>query len=389
MRVIKDFEEPREKKKVPWFKIISCVFAVIFTLMLGYLAIFMEWITLVQGLECIVVIAISIYGSVIIHELGHCFGGTLCKYRFGYLRIGKKALCLGRKEEDERAFVVRQFKIPHSLGGCFMVPPRGVPYEDVPYAPFFLGGGISNLLAIPVCFLFYFPFPETWYVLVIFSFISFLRGIMSLVPSMRDGVANDAQLLKLCQEDPETHRCFLGMMCILGEYAKGKSVGDMPEVWFLGKYPLNEAMPTNPILASVWGATADRFAIRGERFEAKVIYEAMGHAEDLLPILRFQGLYSLLSMMMLEGRIEEAKIYDIPHFIQKQERKLEPHYLFLARYRFGHGKLISDSTRNRNLALSYFEKISSGYPFPGHEQDQRTLLGQLDEVERHYGLWGV
>lgn len=415
----RDFDEPREKKKIPWLFIIPLCLAVLLVLGLSYFALSTEYLSLFQVLECYVVIGICTFGALLFHEMGHLFGGIMCGYRFGFFRIGSRALCRGRKrilsvedeveedddddyddddeddddddeyEEGEKAFMLRHYKMAGSWGQCFMLPPRGVPYNRVSYKMYLLGGGIANLVALPFASLFLIPFQSTWYVVAIFCFISLLFALGSLIPFMYHGKPNDAYAVKLCKEDPECLRAYLNHLCILGEYAKGKSVAEMPAPWFYEKFSLSERMTTNPFIAQVWCHTADRFLINNDIFQAKVIYEAMGHAEGLYLPLRIEGLYNYLYALLLEARVEQAKIYDIPFYIQKKVKKLEPYSMSLSRYRFAHGKLVMDNTRIRNAALHHFEHVAEHTPFHGDIQDQRLLLARLDDVELHYGLWGV
>lgn len=408
----KDFEEPREKKKIPWFQIIPAIIGIITVLALSYFALSTEYLSLFQVLECFVVIGICFFGCVLFHEMGHLFGGIMCGYRFGFFRIGSRAICKGRKlktddmededdddeeEEDEddddeyeeKKFVIRNYKMKGTWSQCFMLPPRGVPYQKVPYKLYLLGGGIANIVSIPFACLFFIPFMSTWYVVAIFITLAVLFALTSLVPMMFHGTPNDAYTVKMCKNDPETLRAYINHLCILGEYAKGKSVRDMPVAWFYGKLSLSERMTTNPFIAQVWCSTADRFLINGEVFQAKVIYESIGNAEGLKLSLRIEGMYNYLYALLLEARVEQAKIYDIPFFIQKQEKKLEKYSMSLSRYRFGHGKLIMDNTRVRNMAVTYFENVAEHTPFYGDILDQRELLARLDDVELHYGLWGV
>lgn len=361
-------------------------------LVLMALTLFLEQITLLLFIKFLIVSLISLVSSTVFHEMGHYLGGILSGYRFGFVRIGFLALCHGQEEEDENPFVIRKYRRTHSLSECFMIPPRGVPYDEVSYKRYLLGGGVFNLLTIPAALAFLIPFGnsfEAWLTILLFSFVALIFSLLSLIPLSVGNVPNDGYTSKLCSYSSDSHFAFVSNGCIEGAFLNGQSIGDMPQPWFYGKFSLSKTMTNDYLQAKLWLYTADRFLIQTELFQAKIIYEAAGNNQDLYPLLRLKGLYKQLYAMLLEARVEQVKIYDIPFFIQKQEKKLEKYHLCFSRYRFGYAKLVSDSTRRRNEALHHFERVAETTPYHGEVEDERILLERLDDVELHYGLWGV
>lgn len=438
------YEYEPEKKKIPWLKLLPLIIGVGVGITLAVLGINpMDYITPWEVVLYILIFFLSTLACIVVHEIGHLLCGLVSGYSFSFLRVGPYTLCKyveqverdleeemksektkkeeekqkketvsseeesDEEEDDEdyeppepKKYQWKKHKIIGLSGQCLMIPPEDVHFDEVPFKFHLYGGGLMNLMSIPIVFISMIPFtglmtssPEAFRAMgissCIFCFVSFISGVANLLPIQIGGMPTDGYTAKLCKNDPESHRAFVDSLQIAHESRRGVSMAEMPQALFYGKFSLSEKMTSNYLIAQIWHCTAYRFLMQGDTFQAKVIFEAIGNCEELIVPLRITGMYNFLYTMLLEARVEQVKIYDIPFSIIKQEKKMEPHTLSLCRYRFGHAKIVSDNTRNRNQSMSNFQRTAETSPFSGEVMDERVLLSRLEEVELHYGLWGV
>ncbi len=285
-------------------------------------------------------------------------------------------------EEPEitRWFQVKKYKVPGTLGQCLLVP---APFRNphyVPYQAYLLGGGLANLLSIPLMSLLLLINRDLWWIVATFAVVALFLALQNLIPMKIGGLPNDGYVIRLCNDDPHSHAAFVYQMRIVGALADGISVGDMPEEWFYAKFPLQERMTSNPIIANLWLETANRFFVHGEIFQAKIIFEALYNAQGLMPMLRQNGLYGFLFAMITEGRIEHAQTYPIGKDLAKRAKKLEKFYPFYCAYSFAYGKLVRQSGKLMKESKLRFEKTSKKYPYDGEVADLRVMMDRLDDV---------
>ncbi len=279
-----------------------------------------------------------------------------------------------------RDWSVKKMKLSGGLGQCSMVPPRHWAYQDVEVAPYLLGGGLANLISIPVFWIPVIFFHNLWWMAGIFTCVALFSAMIKLIPMKLSGTANDGYTAKLCKKDPISHAAFVYELHIAHASLKGVSVGDMPETWFYGKFSMSERMTSNPLIAKIWNDTGDRFLIHGELFQAKIVYEAMSRNDGVSPLMQQIGVYSYLYTLILEGRVEEARLYPIPKHMKKSAEKLSRSLPLFARYQYGYAQLVSENGKNMKIARGKLDKISEIYPYIGALQDEETLIERLDDV---------
>lgn len=441
------YEYTPEKKKIPWMKLLPVILLLGVIITMVVLKINpLDYVTPWEIVLYIAVFFLSLLASILIREVGHVLCGLVSGYTFSYIRVGPYTLCknveqverdiaeelksekqkkeekeakakelsetesqVGEEEEEDdedeyqvepKKFLWIKHKITSFSGSCLMLPPEDTELEDIPFKFFLYGGGLTNLMAIPLIFISMIPLtglmttsPEVFRAMgvssCIFCLVSFVMGLCDLLPIKLNGIPTSAFTAKLCKNDHESHRAFVDQLRIAGEYRRGVSMGEMSQTLFYGKFSLSEKMTSNHLIAQIWQATGYRFLMQGDTFQAKIIFEAIANCEELILQQRIIGMYDFLYTMILEARVEQVKIYDIPFSMIKKEKKMESHTLSLCRYRYGHAKIVSDNTRNRNQSMSNFEISALSSPYSGEITDERVLLGRLEEVELHYGLWGV
>lgn len=375
---MKKYVDIRDRRKIPWFQIATGLTGLALGSILAILTFQKEIITLNEVMMGAVVLAVSMILSATFHEIGHLVTGLLSGYEALIFRIG--TLAVVSDEEARFGFAVKKAAMT-SFGDCIMCPPEEEDYQEVPYELYLRGGGIGNLVSIPVSALFLIPFWDYWYVIAAFALVALVFALTSLIPLKIDGRPNDGYIKKLCDATWDDHSSFVNQLQIINAYYQGTSIGDMPETWFFGKFSLSDRMSSNPLTVAIWHATADRFLVQGELFQAKIIYESIGNQTALSPLTQQNGMYGLLYTMILEGRVEETRIHPIPKFMRRSVKKLVKKYTLYPRFQYGYAMLVSESGKKMKEAMAKFEKIAAVSHLEGQIEDERLLMERLEDVK--------
>jgi hypothetical protein len=165
--------------------------------------------------------------ALIIHECGHLVMAKLTGYRFVSFRIGPLTLVRERGKLKLR----NTGWIKGTGGQCVMLPPETRPAETVPVVPYYLGGGLFNLLtallAVPAGFA-----AENRYVkavLILLGVVSAAQALMNLIPSGQF-VLNDGYQIRQIRNSPADRAVVCNSLRISGH--SELSFSEMPEAYF-------------------------------------------------------------------------------------------------------------------------------------------------------------
>lgn len=93
-----------------------------------------------------------------------------------------------------------------------------------------------------------------------------------------------------------------------------------------------------------------------------------------------RGVFQFLNTMLLEGRVEEVRIYPLPKYMRKSALVLEKSEPLYSRYRHGYSKLVSGKGKGMKDSLAKFEKLALSHPLSVVIDQERQLIERLDEV---------
>lgn len=364
-----------EKKKIPWATWAPGLVGMIFGFVCAEGLVFPQGdLTLEDLVEGILFMVISFVGCGFIHELGHLIGGKLTGYHFLLFRLGSVALY----RNHEGKFSLKKYGIPGTIGQCLLLPPRGVPFRDVEIDWYLLAGGVANFVAALFACIYFIIFPELWKYILTFILISIFFGGINLVPLKVGGICNDGYTRKLCYSDPQAHEALMTQLSVVGEFARGTTLEEMPPAWFYPKFSLQERMTSNPMVAAVWEYTGWRFLLTGDYFQAKIIFESIGHNKDLMDMQRNEALYDYLTAMLLEGRVEEVKLFPVTKGMKRHKKAFSKYFLSGARYDYAYATLVSGNGKRAKEAKAKFEKVAKKYPFEGEILTEESIMEQID-----------
>ena len=182
-------------------------------------------------LQCVYVFVCLVVGyiiGIIVHESGHLVAGLLSGYKFISFRIGS---VMWVKENGK--LLRKRFNIMGTGGQCLMMPPDTDTPEDVPFAMYFLGGGLFNLVTAAICISIGLVV-SNFYFLTLFlalGFISALMCFMNLIP-LNIQFPNDGYNLVLCSRNKAKRIVFYKQLRLNGLLHKGYELSDIPEELF-------------------------------------------------------------------------------------------------------------------------------------------------------------
>ena len=366
--------------------IISISFFTVMGVILGFAMIaFLEW-QLPEGLPssvkavrtCImlVLLYLSWFLHIVIHEAGHLVCGLLTGYSFSSFRIGSIMLL-----KENGKLVIKRLKIAGTGGQCLMAPPEMV-NEKFPVVLYNLGGSLFNLV---VCLLFVpvlIAAPQGG-LLALFSFLMIGMGVISClgngIPLHTKNVDNDGYNAISLGKSKEAMRAFWLQMSMNQQLSKGKRLKDMPDEWF--EMPSDEAMKIN-LVAAIGVSVCNRLMDQ-HRFE-----EADELMEHILEIET--GMIGIHRNLVICDRMYCEMIHEnrqdlLEQFYTKEQKKFMKAmraFPSVIRTEYAYAVLVDKDLKKAGKLLAAFERVAKTYPYPNDINSERELIGIVDEMMR-------
>ena len=366
--------------------IISISFFTVMGVILGFAMIaFLEW-QLPEGLPssvktvrtCImlVLLYLSWFLHIVIHEAGHLVCGLLTGYSFSSFRIGSIMLL-----KENGKLVIKRLKIAGTGGQCLMAPPEMV-NEKFPVVLYNLGGSLFNLV---VCLLFVpvlIAAPQGG-LLALFSFLMIGMGVISClgngIPLHTKNVDNDGYNAISLGKSKEAMRAFWLQMSMNQQLSMGKRLKDMPDEWF--EMPSDEAMKIN-LVAAIGVSVCNRLMDQ-HRFE-----EADKLMEHILEIET--GMIGIHRNLVICDRMYCEMIHEnrqdlLEQFYTKEQKKFMKAmraFPSVIRTEYAYAVLVDKDLKKAGKLLAAFERVAKTYPYPNDINSERELIGIVDEMMR-------
>ena len=182
----------KEKKKPEWQRILSTAFAILASMATGVALAWGNFRFAIDSLPKLLFLLGALYVAmvfhVIIHEAGHLVFGLLTGYKFCSFRIFSFMWL-----QEEGKLKLKRHSLAGTGGQCLMAPPD-MTEGSFPVFWYNMGGSILNLLTSALLllgFLLAQNIPNLAHLLLIFSVLGFLLGILNGVPLRMGAVDND------------------------------------------------------------------------------------------------------------------------------------------------------------------------------------------------------
>lgn len=374
----------KEKKKGKILgHIVSISFFTVMSVILGFaMIVFLEW-QLPEGLPsstkavrtCImlVLLYLSWFLHIVIHEAGHLVGGLLTGYSFSSFRIGSIMLL-----KENGKLVTKRLKIAGTGGQCLMVPPEMV-NGTFPVALYNLGGPIFNLIVslafVPV--LITSPKGGYW---ALFSFlmvgVGIVCGLSNGIPLRTKSVDNDGYNAISLRKNKDAMRAFWIQMKVNEQLRHGVRTKDMPNEWF--QVPSDEAMK-NSMVATIGVYAASRLMDQHRFDEAEALISHILEIETgIVAIHRNLMLCDLIYLELIgqnrPDRLEELYTKDVKKFIKTMKG-----FPSIIRMEYAYYLLAADDPDMAARLNASFEKIAVTYPYPNDINTERELIQIADD----------
>ena len=374
----------KEKKKSRLSShLISISFFTVIGVILGFAMIaFLEWqlpedlpssVKTVRTCIMLVLLYLSWFLHIVIHEAGHLVCGLLTGYSFSSFRIGSIMLL-----KENGKLVTKRLKIAGTGGQCLMAPPEMV-NGKFPVALYNLGGPVFNLVVSLAFVLVLIASPKGGY-LALFSFlmvsVGIICGMSNGIPLRTKSVDNDGYNAISLIKNKDAMRAFWIQMKVNEQLRHGVRTKDMPDEWF--QVPSDEAMK-NSMVATIGVYAASRLIDQHRFNEAEaLIAHILEIQTGIVAIHRNLLLCDLIYLELIgqnrSDRIDELYNKDLKKFIKSMKG-----FPSIIRMEYAYYLLAADDPDMAARLKSSFEKVAATYPYPNDINTERELIEIADD----------
>lgn len=374
----------KEKKKSRLGShLISISFFTVIGVILGFAMIaFLEWqlpenlpsnVKAVRTCIMLLLLYLSWFLHIVIHEAGHLICGLLTGYSFSSFRIGSIMLL-----KENGKLVTKRLKIAGTGGQCLMAPPEMV-NGTFPVALYNLGGPVFNLV-VSLAFVPVLLGSHKGGYLALFSFmmvgVGIVCGISNGIPLRTKSVDNDGYNAISLRKNKDAMRAFWIQMKVNEQLRHGVRTKDMPDEWF--QVPSDEAMK-NSMVATIGVYAASRLIDQHRFNEAEaLIVHILDIQTGIVAIHRNLLLCDLIYLELIgqnrSDRLEELYTKDLKKFIKTM--KMFPSVI---RMEYAYYLLAADDPDMAARLKASFEKIAATYPYPNDINTERELIQIADD----------
>ncbi len=378
---------PKKQKKGQWQRWVVKGFSLLVGAGCGMLmALFVEGAAADQPLHrdlltlagLLLVMYVSIFAHMIIHEAGHLVFGLKSGYQFSSFRIGN---FMWLKENGK--LVHKKLSIAGTGGQCLMVPPE-MKDGKIPVIAYNLGGSIMNLIASSAFFCVYLCLPAESVASVLFLIAAIMGvalALMNGIPMRTGTVDNDGYNALSLGKNKDAMRAFWMQLKINEQLTKGIRLKDMPDEWFA--VLADEAMQNSMVATQAVFAT--NRLMDQQRFE-----EADQLIAHLLEIdSGIGGLYR--SLMICDQVYIELIRNNRKEILDKMLTKAQLKFMkamkkfpSVVRTEYAYALLSLRHEPKAKAAFELFEKIAKTYPYPNDIQSERELIKIAQETAGNY-----
>jgi len=300
-----------KKQEKKWPRVVGKIAFVLFFATLGFLGAYfsLEYIGEIRLLDIvatILIVGVSIFLHIILHEIGHVLGGLVSGYQFIMFRLFSTVWI---KTPD--GLSKRKEHIPGVLGQALMVPPEMSGQEQPPFLLYHSSGLLMNLVTATF-FVFLglmIPVGTVDYFLYVSAVVALFIIITNALPLQGTDGYNIVQQVK----DPKAHEEITKTLYLYRDMVEGASLESLQQ------YVDLEAIDSlkDPNAATMYTVRADYFLEQKKFAKAHQIYKLLwNNIHDLFPAHQQTITMSYLFTLLLTDpnhrnvqKITQGKIY--------------------------------------------------------------------------------
>lgn len=330
-------------------------------------------IELMDMLAAFVLLVVSLYAHIILHEAGHMLCGLATGYGFVSFRIGS---VMWEKSGDGR---VRRFRyaLAGTGGQCLMSPPE---YNggSFPYVRYNLGGVLVNFLlaalsglVLALCPVGKWVSIGLWMLLATGVFL----GVINIMPVPGGKLTNDGSNLLAISRSASARRSFWLQMKINQQQSLGLRLKDMPEEYFA---PFPEEERKNMMVAAMGVFAASRELDGLHLDKAEQHMRALMADASTPEIYRKMMTFDLAWIELVKGQPGDMaeRIGDAD---MKQFAKAMKNHPSILRTQYAQALLQDGDEKKAQAIRAAFDKTAAQYPHSCEIAGERELLALTDE----------
>lgn len=332
----------------------------------------------------ILLLFLSFYLQVIIHEGGHLIAGLVTGYRFSSFRIGSLMLL-----KNHEGYSLKRFSLTGTGGQCLLIPPDKGPNGTYPYKLYHLGGILINLITAALFFaLFCLCRAENAArtFLLYLACSGALCAVTNGIPVRMGGIATDGYNVIHIGKEPFALDAMWLQLKINEAQTEGIRLKDLPEEWF--RIPENAAK-SNEIIAAIEIFSENRAMDALDFLKAKEIITTLESGEySIIGLYQNLLLFDKITIDLIENRMN-ADISELNSRQIKAFRKAMAKYPAVIRTEYAI-RLLKD----KNLAAAekyrdYFNTVALKYPMRSDIESETEIMDYLnfcannDNLQQH------
>ncbi len=312
-------------------------------------------------------LAVSLFLTTIIHELGHLVFGLLTGYRFSSFNIWGFIL-----SRDGDGFHLGRMHVTGIGGQCLLIPPE--PGDGKPPALLCnMGGVLMNLAAAFLALLAarLLPAGPEAGALRVFAGVNIASSFENGIPLRTDMAVNDGYNTLCLLRCPQAAPAFQMQLRIMEMVSRGVRLRDMPEEWFT--LPDEELLGVCPVAAL--GVYRFNRLVDAHQFEeARQLGQyLLAHADGMAGLHRYGTVCDLMYLELVGQNRREvlAGMYDGS---QKRFMRSMSDNLSVLRTEYA-GALLQEHSPGRAEKLRReFDAQASRFPYPSEAESERELM---------------
>lgn len=316
-------------------------------------------------------IDVSAFLQIIIHEAGHLIFGLISGYKFSSFRIMNIALV-----RQNGKFRLKKLSLAGTGGQCLLIPPE-LKDGKIPVMLYNLGGSVLNIFAGIIFLVLFFVTKDNMVLsasMLFASVIGFVFALLNGIPMHLGGVDNDGYNAFSLSDNPDALRAMWIQLMGNAQSIDGVPVRDMPSCWF--EMPSDDKMKNN-MVASLGALVCNRL-LDEHKFE-----QADAAISHLLEI--DSGLIGLNRNLLVCDRlfielITENRPEIINELLTKEQKKFMKSmkdYPSVLRTRYALALLFEKDSVKAEKIKERFDKVSKSYTNPGEIRTETELISLL------------
>lgn len=350
------------RRRIPWQIVLVCGLYVAMGAVCGFLTANAE----ISLPVCLILLAVSFYAQLIVHEAGHLAFGLLTGYRFSSFRIMQFIWVY-----DGKSVRRGRYKLAGTGGQCLMGPPD-LKDGKMPVVLMNLGGALMNLIVSALFVGLYLLFDSG--ALLLPAVTGLVQALTNGIPMRLGQVDNDGYNALMLRRDRQAVRAFWVQLKISECTAQGMRIRDMPSEWF--EMPDREGRKNNLVAALAVFACNRMMDLHDFESAEQTMSRLLCDGSNLAGMYRGLMNVDRIYCRLLRGESTDSLMTKE----QKKLMKAMKDFPSVIRSDYAFALLAERDAGKTEKAKKRFEECAAQYPYPGDLETERELM-QIAEQE--------